>query len=153
VGTAEQDRGHSYDVIPRYIGQIPLGAGLGSVGPATGIFASKRGFNGETQFSYLLVEVGIAGLIVILGLHLQLIGLALTRIRKMIDPELRSALAALAAPLIGIFALFLGGSPLSGSPSAPYFWFVAGIFSFWLAGGRWRAHSAEDQSLSAATRA
>lgn len=151
-GTAQQDRGHSYVALPRYIEQYPLGAGLGSVGPATSVFSSGRGLNGETQFTYLLVEAGVIGLIVILGLHLRLLALAFGRIRKMVDSQLRALLAAIAAPLIGILALYFGGSPLAGSPSAPYFWFVAGIFAFWLAGGRWRDHAPGSQAPAAASR-
>ena len=74
----------------------------------------------------------------ILGLHIQLLRLAFTRIRKLVDRELRAFLAAIAAPLIGILALYFGGAPLSGSPSAPYFWFVAGTLAFWLTGERWK---------------
>jgi hypothetical protein len=151
-GTAEQDRGHSYKVVPKYMAKYPLGAGLGSVGPATAIYAARRNLNGETQFSYLLVEGGIAGMIIILALHLQLLRLAFTRIRKLLDRELRAFLAAIAAPLIGIFALYFGGSPLSGSPSAPYFYFAAGTLAFWLTGEQWkltpiaRAQSAESRA-------
>ena len=138
VGTAEQDRGHSYKVIGKYIAEYPLGAGLGSVGPASAVYAARRNLNGETQFTYLLVEGGIAALLVTLGLHIQLLRLAFTRIRKLVDRELRAFLAAVAAPLIGILALYFGGAPLSGSPSAPYFWFAAGTLAFWLTGERWK---------------
>jgi O-antigen ligase len=138
LGTTQEDRGHSYDVIGKYMVQYPLGAGLGSVGPASQIYASRRHFNGETEFTYLLVEGGLAALIVILCLHIQLLRLAFTRIRKLVDRELRAFLAALAAPLIGILALYFGGAPLSGVPSGPYFWFAAGTLAFWLTGERWK---------------
>jgi hypothetical protein len=151
-GSTEDSRGHSYAAIPRYLVDYPLGAGLGSVGPATGVFGSGRGFNGETQFSFLIVEAGVAGLFVILGLYGRVLWLAFTRIRKLLDPEIRPLLAAMAAPLLGIFALFVGGSPLSGSPSAPFFWFTAGTLSFWLLGGGWHGGSRTTAQATPAAR-
>jgi glycosyltransferase involved in cell wall biosynthesis len=131
--TAQEERGGAFTIVPLYIDAFPLGAGLGSVGPAAGFGgAPDKGLSGETEFSFLLVEAGIAGLAVILLFHLRLLGLSLTGIRRTRDPELRLLLAGFAAPLFAIFFLYLGGPATASTPLAPYLWFAAGVLAYWL---------------------
>jgi hypothetical protein len=82
--------------------------------------------------NFLVIELGIAGLLVLLLLNLRLLGLVLTRLRRVPDPELRLLLAALAAPLFGLLASWIVGVATATSPGSPYFWFVAGTLVYWL---------------------
>ena len=133
--TTNEDRGGSITLAPRYVLDYPVGAGLGLVGPAAGradlVSNDAKGYNGETEFNFLLVELGVLGLILILGLTARVL-IACGRMRRLVDPELRVLLAAIAAPLFGIAVQFFTGAPTSSSPAAPYYWFVIGALAFWL---------------------
>jgi hypothetical protein len=113
----------------------PLGVGVGWSGPAAGFRrdAETANFNSESEWNFLVVELGLAGLAVYLLLNLRLMGLSFTRIRRIQDPALRLNLAALAAPLVALVVAGFAGPTTASVPSAPYFWLVAGILSYWLA--------------------
>jgi hypothetical protein len=131
--TTQEDRGGALAVVPRYIARFPLGHGLGSGGPASGVAGGRRSeLSAESEFSFLVIEFGVLGLIIVVGFTLRLLYLSLGRIRRVSDPESRTLLAAIAAPIFGISALYVGGAPTATSPLAPYLWFVAGVMSFWL---------------------
>jgi hypothetical protein len=133
LATTGQDRGGALSIVPKYIREYPLGHGLGTGGPATGFGgAAKKALSSESEFAFLVLEVGVIGLIVVVGFTIRLLALALTRVRRVTDPEVRSLLAATAAPLFGIAALYVGGPATSSSPLAPYLWFVAGVLAYWL---------------------
>ena len=122
--------------VPEYAARFPLGAGLGSGGPGAGFIAAPTTsltLNAESEFTYLLIELGIAGLVLLLAFNVKLFTLALTRIRRLADLELRLLLGALLAPLFAVFATWIVGIATASTPGAPYFWFVAGIASYWLA--------------------
>ena len=85
-----------------------------------------------------MIELGIPGLFVLLGLNLKLFALSIGRIRRIADRDLRILLTAIAAPLFALFATWLVGVSSATTPSAPYFWFAAGVLAYWLAGDRWR---------------
>jgi glycosyltransferase involved in cell wall biosynthesis len=68
-----------------------------------------------------------------------LIARAGRRVRQAPDLETRVLLAAVCAPLVGIFATYFSASASAVSPSSPYLWFSAGIFSWWLTPGAGRA--------------
>jgi hypothetical protein len=133
TATAESSRGSSLDLLPGYMARFPFGAGLGSTGPAALIAgAAHTGLDGETEFNFLVVELGLAGLLVFLAFNARLMARALTRIRVVPDPQVRLLLAGLAAGLFGIAATYLAGPSSSASPAAPYFWLTAGVLSYWL---------------------
>ena len=137
LGTTGNERGGSLALVPKYIHDYPLGYGLGVGGPASGFGGAQRvGLSAETQFSYMVLEVGVVGLLIIVGFSARLLLLALRRIRRVSDGELRTLLAAVVSPLFGIVALFMSGAPTSTSPLGPYFWFVAGVISYWLLSAR-----------------
>ena len=71
-------------------------------------------------------------LLLITAFTLRLLMLALTRLRSVADPELRTLLAGVVSPLFGILALYVGGSATTASPLAPYLWFTAGLMAYWL---------------------
>jgi hypothetical protein len=132
LSTTAQARGGSLSAGPKLAGSLPLGAGLGHVGPAsTALGAEVGSYDGETEFNYLIVELGDAGLIVVVGFTLRLLFVSV-RTRRIEDQDARLLLAALAAPLFGIAAQYVVSAPTSTSPYAPYLWLAAGALSYWL---------------------
>jgi hypothetical protein len=71
-------------------------------------------------------------LLLLVGLGAALIWLAVTRVRRFTDAALRMQIAALAAPLVAIFALSFASPTTVSAPTAPFLWFVAGVLGFWL---------------------
>jgi hypothetical protein len=119
--------------IPSYVTSFPLGAGLGTTGPGASVTGGNdKTLNGESEFTYLLIETGVPGLLVMLGLTLRLLFLAATRIRRISSTQTRLMLAALTAPLFAKFASWSAGATTAGTPDSPYLWFVAGVLSWWL---------------------
>jgi O-antigen ligase len=111
----------------------PLGVGVGTVGPAAGFGRTVRAmstYNSEDEWNFLVVETGIAGLVVYVAFVLRLLWLALTRIRRVPDPRGRLYLAALAAPLFGMFVADFSGPTSAAPPTAPFLWLVAGVLSY-----------------------
>jgi hypothetical protein len=134
LSTFSRERGESAALFDDLARQFPLGAGLASGGPALGFkrTADTPGLNAETQWNFLVLEVGITGVVVYLSFLARLLWLSLTRIRHVADATLRLYLAALAAP---IFALLVAGfaAPVTTAvPSSPFLWLVSGILAFWL---------------------
>lgn len=122
------------DIAP-YTVKYPLGSGFGRNGPAASYAGGPgSGLDAESEPTFLLIEVGIPGLVVMFGIFLMLFRLCVTRIRRIIDREARILLTALAAPLFAVFAIGFVGITTAGTPNAPYLWFVMGTLSFWLIG-------------------
>jgi hypothetical protein len=133
--TAFDYRKNSLKQVPTYATDFPFGAGLGSVGPAQGSdpqTAGGRGANGETEFTFLMVEVGIAGLLVLLLMHLRVLRLAFTRVHRLPAANARLFLAALAAAVFGLFIVWLAAPTTASSPGAPFLWVALGALTFWL---------------------
>lgn len=127
-----EDKGASLSAIPRLVVHHPLGNGLGSVGPAAQFAGGgNAGSNGETEPGYLISELGIPGLLVYYGFNLTLLGLAATRIRR-VDPQARIFVAALVAGLVALLVAGISSTTSATSPSSAYFWFAAGVLSYWL---------------------
>ena len=136
LSTAYSYRSGVLAEVPNYIVKIPLGGGLGSKGPA-GSFAGGgggKGLNGESEPTFLLIEVGVPGLAVMLGFNLVLFYLSLTRIRRIGDWETRILLTGVAAALFALFATWFSGISTATVPDAPYLWLAGGILSYWLLG-------------------
>jgi hypothetical protein len=139
LNTAFSARRGSLAVIPRYIADYPLGAGLGSVGPAAvsevgGVSVTK--LNGETEFTFLLVETGIPGLVVMLAFVLASIRCGLV-LRRVADPRLQRCLMALTAVLLALLVAWLTEAVSADSPTAPFLWFTGGALAYWY--GEFRA--------------
>jgi hypothetical protein len=145
ISSTENSRGNSISALPRLVREFPFGGGLGSVGPAS-TFAGggTRGLDGETQFNFLVSELGVLGLVVFVLFNVKLFTLVVTRLRRIEDHEVHVLLAAVAATLAGLTTLWVSGAPTSGVPGGPYFWLAAGIFAWWLApaDGPWRRGAA-----------
>ncbi|MEJ7786532.1 MAG: hypothetical protein WKF96_17150 [Solirubrobacteraceae bacterium] len=134
--TFSQERGSSVALFAEYASDYPLGLGVGTVGPAAAGLSDRRlatQLNTETQWNFLILEVGVFGLALFVALNLRLMALALTRIRRIADDTLRLQLAALAAPLFGLLVQGFAGPTTATVPASPYFWFVAGVLSYWVA--------------------
>lgn len=119
-------------LVPGYIREFPLGTGLGTIGPAAGSRGVEARFNGETNFGFLVIELGLPGLLLLLAFSVRVIWLAVTRIRRLLNSETRLLLAGLTAPLVGILISWIIGPALATPPFAPYFWFASGALAFWL---------------------
>jgi hypothetical protein len=134
LSTAFNYRRDTIAKIPTYMVDLPLGAGIGSKGPGGSVGGAGKGtkYDAESEPTFLLIELGLPGLIVMLGLYLTLFRVSVTRIRKEHDRETRILLTAIAAPLFAIFSTWFVGVSTATTPCSPYFWFAAGILSFWL---------------------
>ena len=107
-------------MIPHNLVTYPFGAGLGTGGPAISAPGASQVTLAhppdiETKFSFLTVETGIAGMIALVGFTLSVLVIGFRRFRLEPDREARALLAALIAPVAGIFVVFFTSAP---SPSA-----------------------------------
>jgi hypothetical protein len=138
VKTTSKARGLSIAAIPHNLVTYPFGAGLATAGPAslTTAGASQLTISGdvdtETEFSFLIVETGVAGMVVLTVFTITLLVLSVRRCRREPDPEARVLLAAVTAPLAGILALFFTSALTPSVPGGPYLWAAGGIISYWL---------------------
>lgn len=132
LGTTSSSRGTSLSIVPTYLVTYPLGAGLGSVGPAagSGFGRARTKLNGENEFNFLLVETGIPGLLVMLALTLMLIrdGIWLRRVR---DPELQWSLMVFTAVLIALAVTWFDAPVTADAPTSPFLWLSAGCLAYW----------------------
>jgi glycosyltransferase involved in cell wall biosynthesis len=121
-------------LVPRYAADFPLGAGIGSVGPAVslGDQAPSQTLNGDSEATFLLAELGVAGFLVFIGFYLRLLIGAWRRVRRLVDDEMRMLLGAVVAALVALLVSGLAGAATSNTPGGPYFWFAAGTLAFWL---------------------
>ncbi len=140
ASTATSYKELSLKQIPKVIEQEPFGFGLGTAGAASG-FGGKttvklegHGFSSETQYNFVVNEVGAPGLIAWIALTLTLLWLGITRLRSIADLDARLSLAAILAALAGLTMMGFEGAFMAGQGSGPYFWFAAGVIAFWLAG-------------------
>jgi len=136
LSTFTQERAASVAKFGEYATTYPFGLGVGTVGPAAGALSDRpiatQTLNTETEWNFLVLEIGLLGLLLFLALNFRLMALALRRIRRLANPTMRLQLAALAAPLFGLVVAGFGGTTTATVPPAPYFWFVAGLLSYWL---------------------
>lgn len=125
----------TFELLPGYAARFPLGAGLGTAGPAAtypgGGENVGRALASETQPSYVLIELGIPGVIVFFGFGFMLLFRAVTRVPGLPDRDTRLLLTAITAGLLATFGLGAVGS-ITAPPLAPFFWFAAGILAYWV---------------------
>jgi hypothetical protein len=135
LSSTGQARGQSLARIPGTVMHYPLGAGLAVAGPATGTgggTALTGTLDAENEFSFMTLETGVPGALLIVAFTATLVGLGLLRVRREPDREARALLAAVIAPLAGLLALYVAGSVTATTPGGPYLWAAAGIVSYWL---------------------
>jgi len=134
----------SLGFIPHYIQSAPFGFGLGTAGPAA-TFGGKvsgelegHGVTSETQYNYVVDELGAPGLILFVGLLIQLAILIARRLPRVEDIDVRICLAAVFAVVFAYALMGLRGAFMDTAAAGPFFWFATGIAAYWL-GGQGRA--------------
>jgi hypothetical protein len=135
VQTTSQARGRSIAAIPGNLTRYPLGSGLGSGGPAAGqggAPAAAETADTENEISFATLEMGVPGMLVLVGFTGLLLVLGLRRCRYEPDPEVRLLLAAIIAPVAALLAIYCASAISPTSPGGPYLWSAAGIASYWL---------------------
>lgn len=131
--TATVSSARNTDLIPTYMSRFPFGAGLGASGPAFGQSGNAMNtVSGESQFTFLIGEVGIPGLLLFLAFQGRVLGGSVRRLRRVRDSETRILLAAIIAPLFAYVANWYVGTSTTSPPNAPFMWGAIGILSFWL---------------------
>lgn len=130
----------SLSQIPNDIANDPFGFGLGTAGAASG-FGGKttvtlegHGFSSETEFNFIVNELGLPGLLMFVGLILTLASLVLRRLPRIADVDMRIGLAAVFSSVTGLVIMGFAGAFTAGQGGGSYFWLAAGIAAFWLAG-------------------
>jgi hypothetical protein len=126
--------------LPHQLLVAPLGVGLASVGAAAG-FGGRvteefegHGVGGETQYNFVADELGLPGLVLWLGLLINMLLLAARRLRQIADVELRIDLAGVFAVLVAFLLIGASGPVMGSAAGGPFFWFSAGIAAWWFAG-------------------
>jgi hypothetical protein len=140
--------------IPGDLLHEPFGLGLGTAGAVAG-FGGKvaktieqEKVSGGSAYNLLAVELGLPGLFLWVGLTISVLVLALTRLKHVVDPELRVYLVAIVAAFVALTVQGFAGPTLAVTPPGAYLWFAPGVLAYWLAGpgreivaraGPWRA--------------
>ncbi len=132
--------------IPNDIANDPFGFGLATAGAAsnfgghTTVTLEGHGHSAETQYNYVTDELGLPGLLLWSALSLSVIWLAVTRLRRVGDPEIRIGLAGVFAPFIALILMGTNGPVMASAAAGPFYWFAVGIAAYWLTGaGRARS--------------
>jgi len=140
AGTSLDYKSSLLEEIPRYIAAEPLGFGLGTAGAVSG-FGGKihevfegHNINADTQYNFLVKELGVLGILLWAGFLIRLIVLAATHLRRVLDPEIQLLLVGLCAPLVGIFFMAFRGPVSTGVSGGLYLYLAAGICSYWFLG-------------------
>jgi len=140
AGTAGSYKFGEIEAIPKYIAAQPFGFGLGTAGAVSGFGGKQKelfeGHNipADTEYNFLVKELGIFGLAIWLGFLIRLIVLAATHLRRVVHPELQILLIAIASPLVAAFFMALDGPVSAGVAGGAYFWFAGGVMSYWFLG-------------------
>ena len=130
--------------IPSDIRNDPFGQGLATTAAATGFGGESgaliegRRASAESQYNYITLELGLAGLLLWIALSVKVIVLGVRRLRRIGDIELRLSLAAIFATLIAFTIMGFSGPTTSSIPFGPFFWFAVGIAAYWFSDGRER---------------
>jgi hypothetical protein len=132
VVTTVSARGTSLSGVPAFAAAHPLGTGLGTLGPAasaSGAHADVSGANSENEFSFLLAEVGVPGLLVLLSLLVALVITAIRVVRSCASHVDRLLLAGFVTPLFFLAVTWFSGTSTTGSYTSSYFWFTSGVLA------------------------
>jgi hypothetical protein len=126
--------------IPNDIVNDPFGFGLATAGAAssfgghTTVTLEGHGHSAETQYNYVTDELGLPGLLLWSVLSLNVIWLAVRRLRRVADVEIRIGLAAVFAAFIALILMGTNGPVMASAAAGPFYWFAVGIAAYWLAG-------------------
>ncbi|MGH2864898.1 MAG: hypothetical protein ACRDJX_06570 [Solirubrobacteraceae bacterium] len=126
--------------IPSDVAHEPFGLGLGSAGAVAGLggkvskTVEEEKVSGGSAYNLLAVELGLPGLVLWVGLTINVLLLALRRLRLIEDPELRTYLVAIIATFTSLTVEGLVGPTLAVTPPGVVLWFAPGVVAYWLAG-------------------
>jgi hypothetical protein len=140
VTSAKDTKVTSLAQIPKTLRSAPFGVGLASVGAAAGFggrsteLLEGHSVSAETQYNFVTDELGLLGLLLWVGLSIKLITLAVRRLRRVEDVEVRLDLAAIFASFIAFTIMGFSGPTMSSAAFGPFFWFTAGIAAYWFVG-------------------
>lgn len=133
AGTYGAERGGSLSLIPTYAARYPLGAGLGTAGPAGTLHASVNAgkLSGENAVTFLTVELGLPGLLCVFALFAVALRRGALLARSRVLGSARLYLAALTSGLVGCSVLWLAGGVTAAPPLAPFIWVAFGVIAAW----------------------
>jgi hypothetical protein len=140
ASTSTNYKAASLGQIPHDIVNAPFGFGLATAGAAatfggrSDVKLEGHGRSSETQYNYLIDELGLPGLLLWIALALNVVVLAVRRLPRVADLDIRVSLAAVFATFITLLLMGTNG-PIGGSAAAgPFFWFAVGIAAYWFVG-------------------
>jgi hypothetical protein len=135
--------------IPSQIARAPFGVGLGRLGAAAGFGGKvkeesleKHSVGGETEYSFVLAELGLPGLLMWIALTIRMIVLMLGGLRHVVDPEIRIYLAALTSTFLAFTMIGFSGPTMESAAFGPFFWGTVGISAYWFVTMRKRVQPA-----------
>jgi O-antigen ligase len=137
--TGGSGKERSLSQIPRYLAIAPFGFGLGTTASVSGFGGHQRleiegeKVEGGNAYSILVKEMGIPGLVLWLGLSINVLVLGMRRLRRVVDIELRTYFVALLAGFITLTIQGFSGPTLAVTNGA-FLWFVPGVVAYWFAG-------------------
>ena len=124
----EMARREHLDAVPEPDGRLPAprfehgqGSGAAPRADLPGLQAVGARTTTETEWSFLVVETGLAGVLIFLALNFRIMGLALVHMRRIARTPVQLQLAAPTAPLVGLLAAAFASPTTTSVPPAPYF--------------------------------
>jgi hypothetical protein len=140
VGSKDKKTG-SLEHIPAAIAEVPFGEGLGTVGAVAGLGGKTshssvegKGLSAETEYNFIVDEVGLPGLVVWLAFTIRLLALGVKSLRRVPDLEIRIYMAALFASFIALTIEGFSGPTTTSAALGPFFFMFAGLSSYWFLG-------------------
>ena len=133
VSTTLSYRDYTLAFIPTYAIDYPLGAGMGTAGPAANAAvggAPTTQLDAESEFTFLEIELGVPGLLILTGLFAAFIGIGI-RLRRVGDPTMQRLLGAITAVLVAFVVSWIVGVDTATSPDAPFLWLAGGMLAYW----------------------
>jgi hypothetical protein len=151
TGGAGKER--SLSQIPSDLVHAPFGLGLGTAGSASGFGGHQRieiegqKVEGGGAYNLLVKELGLPGLALWLGLSASTIILAIPRLRRVRDVELRTYLVGILTAFIALGCEGFSAPTLAVTIGA-FLWFAPGVVAYWFAGTGWSAISGRARNLA-----
>ena len=133
ISTTVGYRQSTLALIPTYIADYPLGAGIGEKGPAGASGVGGRIVNtldAESEPTFLILELGVPGLVAMLALVIGGITMGIG-LRRVDDRRLQCLLAAVTAVLVALCASWVVGVDTANSPTSPFIWLALGTLAYW----------------------
>ncbi|HST33887.1 MAG TPA: hypothetical protein VLJ80_10275 [Solirubrobacteraceae bacterium] len=137
--TGGEGKEKSLSQIPSYLAHAPFGFGLGTAGSVSGfggkqkIVVEEERVAGGSAYSLLMKELGVLGLVLWIGLSLNVILIGVRRLRLVRDRELRTYLVAMLTAFVALTVEGFSGPTLAVTVGA-YLWLVPGVIAYWLVG-------------------